>query len=1221
MLGGRAILAPILLLDALFLGLLLGFGTLNILDMLLLGSIPNDMVWLLQIVQSLSCGFAMVKIVLDMPANSSPVMDGLRRLAVIGSPALLFALVILTIEMLLTGQEKSAAITFDLTSLGTSTLMWSATYLSIAIGLTLTYKVQRYGNFAQSELYMVGMFFGLILGWSEHYFVLSEAPADGVIAWSLLVRTVLFAFFLTGILGVIIDRVVYRGFRIRDASPQVMMIASLGVALILRSIYFLRFSSAKDRFYPDADFTSSSAKWELPTTWVRLNLGERDTSSGSYSQMNCEQTGVDAGTGEPILTRIVSESKPVMEVYEHSSLDPESFCVTPLTSSLSYANGSLPAVVFLSVALLVLLLNKTRLGMRMRAVADNPELAASSGINVERVQQTSAFLSAGVTGAGGAIFSVTLLFNPVTGFTLLLPAFAVIVLGTIGSVSGAIVASLLVGFVRASSTPILTGVGNPLERSGYSALSGVIPYIFLIAILIVLPKGLGDAWERWSIERERKRGERAQRDPDPRIVAALAFLPTGILGTHHWASGRSDKAQNFSILAFGSYAIHRFFGFIGRNSFADGACSQACQSSGAGSNLELITGSEGASLSVQDSPYSYASAGGLDQKWYELMDTEIQLVNLISDISEILWPWAPMLLWAIAIWQGIQILMGPGDPRKHAKPLESMISVFGLTSIRDAFRETTAKASNRMSEINIAHSNIVKKTHQSVSNFLSNIASKTKVKLGETLSNIDTDRLQVLRDPYGREGERGSWVTFSFLLLIVIWLIWWLPITGNPDTFRWDKIYQSSNVISTICVFVLMSFALNLHTGYTGMVNFGIIFFVGIGAITVAILSAPKNYYGYGWGILPATIFAVLLSAAIGWGLAYPTARLRTDYFAIVTISLGEVVRILLSAEPLLRTGPVKSAIGIGSFPLPLKEWWFCGSGVKTGPEEQFLSPDYCKWDPSLDSPSATVSEMLSLGGEPAPYSLLLAVFSVAAVIMVWVLLARILASPWGRILKAIREDEEVAQHHGHDVLTHKAASLALGAAICALAGAIWAWKLSAISQNFMSPAGSTFLVWAAFIIGGSANNRGMLIGASIIVMSGYVFSVLAVASNPDLPLYGTATRVDELFIWLVTDQWGVTRLFLAILVIGILSRSSRLVELGAFGAMIFAFTALFMDGSRALTPAANYAGDITVAGGDMSYIRLILVGCLMLFSLMFNPKGLLPEVPSRPERPSGGEG
>ena len=222
----KAPLAPLLLFDALVLGLLFGFGTLNILDRLLLGSIPNDMVWLLQIVQSLSCGFAMVKIVLEMPANPSPMLDTLRRVAVITSPALLFALVILTIEMLLQGQEKSASITFDLTSLGTSTLMWAATYLSIAIGLTLTYKVQRYGNFAQSELYMVGMFFGLILGWSEHYYVLSEAPSDGVIAWSLLIRTVVFAFVLTGIIGVIIDRAVYRGFRIRDASPQVMMIAS-----------------------------------------------------------------------------------------------------------------------------------------------------------------------------------------------------------------------------------------------------------------------------------------------------------------------------------------------------------------------------------------------------------------------------------------------------------------------------------------------------------------------------------------------------------------------------------------------------------------------------------------------------------------------------------------------------------------------------------------------------------------------------------------------------------------------------------------------------------------------------------------------------------------------------------------------------------------------------------------------------------------------------------
>ena len=82
-----------------------------------------------------------------------------------------------------------------------------------------------------------------------------------------------------------------------------------------------------------------------------------------------------------------------------------------------------------------------------------------------------------------------------------------------------------------------------------------------------------------------------------------------------------------------------------------------------------------------------------------------------------------------------------------------------------------------------------------------------------------------------------------------------------------------------------MAFSLNLHTGITGMVNFGVIFFVGVGAITVGILTAPKDVHGYAWDVLPATIFAVLLAAAFGWSLAYPTARLRMDYFAIVTIS------------------------------------------------------------------------------------------------------------------------------------------------------------------------------------------------------------------------------------------------------------------------------------------------------------------------------------------------
>ena len=399
------------------------------------------------------------------------------------------------------------------------------------------------------------------------------------------------------------------------------------------------------------------------------------------------------------------------------------------------------------------------------------------------------------------------------------------------------------------------------------------------------------------------------------------------------------------------------------------------------------------------------------------------------------------------------------------------------------------------------------------------------------------------------------------------------------------------------------------------MVNFGIIFFVSIGAITVSILTAPERVFGYNWGIMEATIVAMLLSAAIGWLLAYPTARLRTDYFAIVTISLGEIVRVLLAGEPLLRAGPVASAIGISGYPLPLEDWWFCGS-EKSGPDTQWASPDACRDDILLDStPAYHIGELLNLG-EPAPYMMMLMLLSVASVIVVWALLSRLLSSPWGRVLKAIREDEEVAQHHGHDILTHKAASLALGAAIAALAGALWAWKLTGFDASFMSPARSTFLVWAAFIIGGTSNNRGMIVGAFIIVLMEFVFNVLVAAQgSSDLPLHVTANRIDTLFEWIITNQWEVAIIFAITALVGYITRSERVFDIGFSGAAVFLFAALAL-GERSINESF-FAG---VVSADMVYIKLMLIGCLMLFSLKFNSKGLLPEVPIRPSRPEGGE-
>ena len=151
---------------------------------------------------------------------------------------------------------------------------------------------------------------------------------------------------------------------------------------------------------------------------------------------------------------------------------------------------------------------------------------------------------------GGAVYATGVLFNPVSAFSLLLPAFAVIVLGTIGSIPGAIFASLLVGTVRALSSPILQGIGLPLGRSGYSVLGNVMPYIFLVAILMIMPKGIGDAYDRWKIERLRERA-RSSKIPNHRHSAALGLLMGPLEHITSTNAGAAEPSAHYS-----SRALH-----------------------------------------------------------------------------------------------------------------------------------------------------------------------------------------------------------------------------------------------------------------------------------------------------------------------------------------------------------------------------------------------------------------------------------------------------------------------------------------------------------------------------------------------------------------------------------------------------------------------------------------------------------------------------------------
>ena len=1120
----RIIFGLIFLTDS-YLGLLYGKGFLNFIDLILLGNLPQDFVWLLQTFQMICVGFFFVKVLFE---NVPP--SRARTIAMCLSPFLLIIHVLLCLHVLMLGQGLIANLTFNFGTIGISTLTWSSTYLAIAVGCTLTYSVQRYGNFAQSEFFMLGMYVGIAFMWTDWLFPISDAPTDGTLVWSLFAYVVFGAFILTGIAGVIIDRLVFKGFRDSKSSSDVMMIASLGVAMILRSLVYLRFGSNTKRLVPDRDWLSSDQRWEIPSYTAKFNLGNLDW--------------------------------PVID---------------STTTNYAYSNAFLPLIIFISVILLVLLLNYTRLGRRMRAVADNPELAASSGINVERVQMTSAFLSAGISGLGGAVFGLTVLFSPQTAFTLLLPAFAVIVLGTIGSVQGAIVASLIIGFVRAISEPVLSGIGNPLERTNYFALAGVTPYAIIIAILLIMPEGIGKAYQEWNIERIRKRAATKKiLDTNKSTLLGIFF---GWAGAHHMSQGRSSRGISMLILTITSFLLGKSFSFIRENSFA-----------GKGT----VSPPEGLNASMHDD-------------WLSIVQKEQTIIEFLGFFGDILWPWVPFFIWVFAIYESYLIYND-----KYIDLIQEPKAK--VTDIIDKYNE-------RMAEI--VKSIQSKFTFTSISSSyvdeINDYLSQRVAKLTKLSSKFSSSVYDSIGAEYGRESEKGSRFMFGILLLILLYIVYWLPSVTD-----FTKLLQVSNFLITLSIFLLLAFSLNIHTGMTGLVNFGVIFFVAIGAIIVGILTGPGDAYGYDWEIFPALIVAVIVGAVFGWLLAYPTARLRTDYFAIITISLGEIVRILLMGEPLLRSGGNASAIGIQRYPLPLQEWWFCGAETPVSSQGTEYSPLACSSDAEVvpDSPARKVAEFIEslpfldydMDGRAAPYMLLLSVIAVVSTLIVWKILNILFSSPWGRILRSIREDEDVAQHHGHDIFTHKARSLALGGAIAALAGAFWAWKLTGFQPSFMSPAKSTFLVWAAFVIGGAGNNRGMLIGAMIITLTEFFFNVLVAAQgSSSLPLAGEAALIDEKYIWLITSPMEVALYFIVLSVIMLFFKRYTLSETLFWFSFIFLVCNYIFDARSIDLVFPETLGGVQV---QMTYVKLMLIGLLIMLSLKHNPKGLLPEVPYRPKRP-----
>lgn len=239
-------------------------------------------------------------------------------------------------------------------------------------------------------------------------------------------------------------------------------------------------------------------------------------------------------------------------------------------------------------------------------------------------------------------------------------------------------------------------------------------------------------------------------------------------------------------------------------------------------------------------------------------------------------------------------------------------------------------------------------------------------------------------------------------------------------------------------IYAILTLGLNAQWGITGLLNIGVAGFFATGAYASAILTAPTaagHLGGFGLPIWIGWLVAMLAAGLIAWPIGRICLRLRSDYLAIATIGIAELLRLVYRNEDWL-TGGTR---GITPIPRP-----FDG------------------WDPVL-----------------AQY-LFLAVVALM-VLAVYLALERAVSSPWGRMMRAVRDNELAANAMGKDIEKRRLEAFVLGSMIMGLGGAVTASYLKFFGPDATDPLLATFLVWVMLILGGSGNNRGAILGAVVI--------------------------------------------------------------------------------------------------------------------------------------------
>jgi len=242
-----------------------------------------------------------------------------------------------------------------------------------------------------------------------------------------------------------------------------------------------------------------------------------------------------------------------------------------------------------------------------------------------------------------------------------------------------------------------------------------------------------------------------------------------------------------------------------------------------------------------------------------------------------------------------------------------------------------------------------------------------------------------------------------------------------------------------VAIFAIINLGLNLQWGFTGLFNVGVAGFVAIGAYTSALLTTPKTQdrmAGFGLPVPAGMIAAVLFTGFVGFLAGALTLRLRRDYLAITTFGIAVMIQALAHNFVSLTGGP----FGVQFIPKPMQAW--LGTGIQ--------------------------------------WNLAYLALSLLLLACMYVALEKLVHSPWGRVLRAIRQDEDAVSSVGKNVTLFRLQSFIAGSMLMGLGGALYAHFLGFIAPEDFLPI-LTFQIWAMLIVGGSGSNQGAIFGSFVV--------------------------------------------------------------------------------------------------------------------------------------------